>query len=62
MIRRTGIEDNVELVCENCGITEDFETFPDAKRFVWKRDNKWVAKRDFDGEWVDLCPECAGTR
>lgn len=57
MIERTGIMDEVELECDVCGETEEFECFEDAVDFKRDKSNGWKSAK-VDDDWYDLCPEC----
>ena len=48
------------LICDACDacITEDsFDGAVDAK----KREG-WLSRKDGDGEWIDVCPDCQERR
>ena len=46
------------LSCDICQeeAEETFYDFYDALNF--KRDNGWKSKKDENGEWMVICPEC----
>jgi hypothetical protein len=48
------------LICDECGFeeTETFDTFYDAVNFKKEPNSGWVSKR-IDGDWMDLCSDCA---
>lgn len=59
MIERN--DDLYELSCDICGYVEDqfFDTFEEAVSFKKDKSNEWRSKK-IDGEWHDMCPDCAG--
>ena len=46
------------LVCDVCGedAREIFDEFYDA--VAYKRWEGWKSRKDEDGEWLDVCPDC----
>lgn len=46
------------LSCDICHETanETFYDFYDAVNF--KKESGWKSKKDENGEWMDVCPEC----
>ena len=59
MIEKVG--ENYRLVCDVCALGEDgefeFNTFDEAVEY--KKDHDWVSHQFLDGEWEDICPDCA---
>lgn len=55
------IHDTYELSCDICGESPD-ESFDDfAEAVQYKKGNGWKSRK-IDGEWHDLCPECAAKK
>lgn len=46
------------LYCDVCGYPADeqFDEFMDAVEF--KKREGWKSRKDEDGNWEDICPEC----
>lgn len=57
MIEKFG-DDMYQLECDNCGhcTDETFDSFMEAVEF--KKENNWKSIKT-NGEWKELCPECA---
>ena len=50
----------VRISCDECDAEPEgvgFITYREAAR--WARENGWPNKKDTNGEFVTLCPECA---
>ncbi|HHV63843.1 MAG TPA: hypothetical protein GXX46_02015 [Peptococcaceae bacterium] len=47
------------LICDNCETAADkvFDSFGEASQ--WRKDNGWKVSKNEQGEWINLCPECA---
>lgn len=47
------------LRCDRCGESSagPFEDFYDAVNF--KKTHGWKSEKDENGEWEDVCPDCA---
>ena len=52
--------DTYVLECDMCGTTADeiFDDFEEVVEFKRNRDNGWRSRKDSNGEWGDLCPDC----
>lgn len=47
------------IECDECGEeSEGFDDFYDAVEWKKDRSNGWRSRK-VDGDWQDLCPECA---
>lgn len=48
------------LECDWCGSDsgELFDEFMDAVEWKKERSNGWKSKKNPDGDWEDLCPDC----
>lgn len=61
MIERTGVYNEVELICDVCGKKEQLDIFQYAVEFNRDLSNGWTTGKR-NGRWFDLCPECEGSR
>ena len=49
------------LYCDKCSNYETgFGTWQDIIEFKKNKNNGWGSRKEKDGDWMDLCPECIG--
>lgn len=50
------------LECDVCGEEAEqvFEDFYEAVEWKKDRSNGWTSRKNKDGSWIEVCPECNG--
>lgn len=51
-----------EIVCDECGESEEFEESSFDECRFWMKENNWKTIKDKTDGWVNYCPECFKAR